>query len=237
MSLKKRLENYEFYTGVRDRNTISVSELSGSEPFQMALERAYVYDREKRVTQMTLGSIFDAGMRCLAKDLGLVSCGRKTIKFDVDGVSYTISGEPDLYSKEDNIIYDVKLTQIYSLKKWQENPKEHQYTTQLNWYRYMSDTKPNIKLLWFLKDQKDTNTKDGIFDALSETEVPIIDDKTLIENAKEKIIAMNSYLENGCRGECQDKWGNDMKCRLYCSQKAVCPYANKRGYNKVVSQW
>lgn len=229
----KWLKEYSFYNGTKDGKTVSVTELGGDDVLQMALRRLHEVKREDKISQATLGSIFDMGMRQVANESGIVSLSRKRKTFG----EWTISGEGDLFDEELNIIYDVKLSKIYALEMFRKDPKNHQYTKQLNWYRYLYDNPTaELRLLWFLKDQSDVNEKHPK-EALVCEDVPYIDKEVLLAEAKEKIIQLEFMLENGVHGKCKDTWSNDMRCKSYCDCKSVCPHAEARGYNRTTASW
>ena len=227
------IKQHEFYTGKREKFQVSVSELSGDDVLAIYLRREHDIVKEDKITQATLGSIFDLGIRQVANEQGLESLGRVLRTFD----KWVISGEGDLIDRENNTIIDVKLTKIYALEQWKKDPLKHQYTKQLNWYRVlMGDESTKLQLYWFLKDQtetKDTHPKE----ALVVTDVPVMDEVKLFGEMIEKLYQLEALYNGGKREKCDDTWGNDTKCRLFCDCKSVCPYASKRGYNKATFGW
>lgn len=229
------LKDVEFYTGDRkkSRYEVSVTELAGDDALAMFLRRTCDIEREPKITQATLGSIFDLGMREIAVQEGFESLSRVKRTFE----KWTISGEGDLYNREENVIIDVKLTKLYAMEQWQKKPKEHQYTIQLNWYRVLvGDDKTKLQLYWFLKDQTETNDKHPK-EALVVTDVPILDEVELFGFMREKLYELEALYNGGKKEKCNDTWGNDLKCKLFCDCKEVCPYATRRGYNKATFGW
>lgn len=227
------LRDYPFYNGNKQGKRVSVSEISGDDVLQMYLRRAFNLEREDKITQATLGSIFDLGMREIARESGLTSMHRVE-KLLPNG--WILSGEGDLYDSEKNIIYDVKLTKIYALEQWKKEPNGHQYTKQLNWYRILCNESAELRLLWFLKDQTETKA-DHPKEALVQTVVPRLEQSELLKEASEKIELLEMMLENGVGKDvqCKDTWGG-LRCKLYCEAREVCPYAKSKGFGRTTPE-
>lgn len=212
---------------------ISVTEITGGDPWQMYLRRKYDVVSEPKVTHGTLGSIFDLGMRQLAGELGLESGGRVKKQFG----KYTLTGEFDLVDRAKKIVYDVKLTKVYALMMWNKEPLEHGYTQQINMYRYLFDMEDYTgAIAWFLKDQSDLKKGDPK-EALVVTEVPTLPKVFLTKKLESFIEQMEQHQQEEGNGKCEDRWANDMRCKNYCDCKSVCPYAQSRGYNGTSNDW
>lgn len=231
MQLTDIIKNYKFYHGDRsDADRLSVTEIFGGQPLQIALTRKHYDELDgKDITQATLGSIFD---------LGIKNMGYDADRMEKEHNGFTISGEPDFF--EDGHLKDIKLTKKFALMMWEKNPKEHQYTLQLNAYRMMLEDKDkevkSMSICWFLKDQSDV--KDGDPPALVETEVPHIDDEYMLDKATEVHSDVRGMLDGRIEmTKCDDRWKNDFRCKHYCDVKKFCPYAIKRGYCKTTFGW
>ena len=71
MNLLDALRKHNFYNGETKRTTdsFSVSEIAGGDVLQLVLRRLHDIPVEEKVTQATLGSIFDIGLRNVINDL------------------------------------------------------------------------------------------------------------------------------------------------------------------------
>lgn len=226
----KWIREYNFYSGYKkERGNISVTELSGDDMLQMVLRRKFDVPKDDKIGQNTLGSIFDLGMRSVAMQSGILSMSR--VKKVLDN-GWILSGEGDLCDDEHKIIYDVKLTKIYALEQFRKNPKNHQYTKQLNYYRLLYGKEDyNLFLMWFLKDQTETKL-DHPREAIVTTEVPKLDEKELLKYAIDRTNELEMQLDVNVSNDakCSDVWGGN-RCKFYCDVKEVCPYAKSKGYS------
>ena len=235
MQLIDDLKSVEFYT--RDKKEIDVfsaSEISTNEPLQGYLMRT-CEPMNSGLSQATLGSIFDAGMRSLVIDgkLGSHYKSGERIQTVINGVK--VSGEPDIIDTKNKVIYDVKLTKLYALKMIIKDVESHNYTKQLNIYNYLLGGGYDLRLFVALKDQKDFDPKET-FNA--------IEDVAVTKYSKEKVEQMvtsyadkvNDMLSGGeLPRKCDETFGNDLKCRFFCSYMNSCSYGKK--YKTLDSVW
>ena len=231
MLVRDVVKSYSFYSGDRtDIDKLSVTEITGGEPLQIALTRKHSDEISRdKITQATIGSIFDLGF----KNMGFEP---ERIKIDIDG--FTVSGEPDIF--QDGVLVDNKLTKKYALKMWEKEKEKHQYTLQINFYRMMLENQgkevKDMQIAWWIKDQSDVKAGDP--QALVETKVPHIEDSKLLDIARGVHEEARGILEGKILTQkCNNTFGNDMRCKSYCDVKEFCPYAKKRGYTKVTSGW
>jgi len=228
MNLLDALRKYDFYTG--DQKTIekvSVSEIAGTGELQMALRRQHKIPIEDKVTQATLGNIFDLGLRSLVDDLNEkfgthFYSGYRMEKLLSNGV--IISGETDILDDVEKWIYDAKLSKIFAMQMC-EKEREHQYKLQLNLYRWLLGDNYRMFLLWGLKDQSDANPKHPN-EAMMLKEVEHIADDRLISIALEKSNKVISIVNGNEQAptKCKDTWRNDVRCKYYCDVCQFCPY-------------
>ena len=235
MNLKEKIEAHNFYTGERVPYTFSVTEVCDNEPLKGYLSRKFEPKSEK-VSQATLGNIFDVGMRQLVMDDvfgNTVKGGVRILKQLPNGMF--LSGEPDIIDEENKVIYDVKLTKIYAYKKIIEDGVSHQYVKQLNYYNSLLGGGYDLKLFLALKDQSDVKPNDP--EAIEILDVPFIKHDELIRVACEYGENVMAILEEkiGAPKKCSDTWGNSMRCRHFCAYNHVCPYGKK--YYSKFSTW
>jgi len=220
MNLLDALRKYDFYSGETQRTVelFSVSEIAGSDVLQLALRRLNEIPIEEKVTQATLGSIFDIGLRKAIDDLNEkfgthFYSGYRMEKQLPNGI--TISGETDILDSKNKWLYDAKLSKIFAMEMC-EKEKEHQYKLQLNYRMF---------LLWGLKDQSDANPKHPN-EAMMLKEVELISDEKIIAIATAKSTIVRQTIENNepLPKKCEDTWRNDVRCKYYCDCKNFCPY-------------
>ena len=236
MNLLDALRKHDFYSGKTKKTTdlFSVSEIAGGDILQLALRRLHDIPIEEKVTQATLGSIFDAGLRKIIDDLNEklnthFYSGYRMEKQLPNGI--TISGETDILDSENKWIYDAKLSKIFAMQMC-EKEKEHQYKLQLNLYRWLLGDNYRMFLLWGLKDQSDANPKHPN-EAMMLKEVEHIADDRLISIAVEKSNKVISIVNGNEQAptKCKDTWRNDVRCKYYCDVCQFCPYYKEVSVN------
>ena len=229
MNLLDALRKHDFYSGETQRTVelFSVSEIAGDDTLQLALRRLHDIPIEEKVTQATLGSIFDIGLRNVVGDLNEkfgthFYSGHRMEKELPNGI--TISGETDILDSENKWIYDAKLSKIFAMQMC-EKEKDHHYRLQLNLYRWLLGDNYRMFLLWGLKDQSDANPKHPN-EAMMLKEVEHIADDSLISIAvvkSNKVISIVNGNEQAPT-KCKDTWRNDVRCKYYCDVCQFCPY-------------
>jgi len=229
MNLLDALRKHDFYSGEIKRTVelFSVSEIAGGDVLQLALRRLHDIPIEEKVTQATLGSIFDAGLRKIIDDINdklgtHFYSGYRMDKQLPNGS--IISGETDIIDSENKWLYDAKLSKIYAMESC-ERESEHQYKLQLNLYRWLLGDNYRMFLLWGLKDQSDTNPKHPN-EAMMLKEVKHIADDKLISIAVEKSNKVISIVNSNEQlpAKCEDTWRNDVRCKYYCDVYQFCSY-------------
>lgn len=232
MSLINKLLSHDFYSGDRtNEKQVSVSEVANGNVLQAVLARLHEVPKPKSLGQSHIGSLADIGLRQLAIEGVLgeeVVSGCRVLMNLPNGV--ILSGEPDILDNEEKVIYDLKITKIYSYKEIIKQGSSHQYAKQINYYRLMFGSDYSMVLLLALKDQSEVeNSKSYMESAFVEVPIARIDDDKLIEEAVRFSDEVKFHLENGTKPEkCEDTWQNDFKCRHYCSYNVFCDYAKKK---------
>lgn len=237
-----KLKEYQFYTGSKDnKNSVSVSEVSNYNLLQSYLERTEKVAKSKKLSQATLGNIFDIGFRQLAIEGAFgedVISGSRVFKTLSNGM--VLSGECDLLSHIHKHIWDVKLSKLYAVSQVKKEGKAHQYNLQLNYYRLLYGNDYTMSLIFGLKDQSEVEKAKLYYEtAIEEVVVDYIDNNYLIARALNFTNELKSHLDNGTAPDpCDDRWSGDLKCKYYCNVMEVCSYARKKGYHKPdVSSW
>ena len=230
------IREYKFYDGDRSKWTqVSVSEVSGSDVHQAYLNRKYPELKKKsKISQATLGSIFDGGLRKIVDEQEGMENGVRTQMELPNGA--TLTGEADHFDHNNKQIIDGKLSKMFAMTSCKKEAK-HSYRLQLNFYRLLYKLNDyRMFLYWSLKDQSDVKA-DHPDEALVPVEVEAINDSWLIDKAVEFSDELNHRLQNNQEKEkCDDTWRNDMKCKQYCDNAPACAYAKKMGYNGI-SSW
>jgi PD-(D/E)XK nuclease superfamily len=227
----------EFYSGTKNSlETVSVSEVADNEPLIGYLKRKFE-PKAERVSQATLGNIFDYGMKKIILDykIGSYETGKRLNYNTKKGAKLT--GEPDIIDEVNKIVYDIKLTKIYKHKVILTNPIEDAYGIQVNIYKLMLgwDDKSSLRLFMGLKDQ--TEVKPNQPDAIEEVEIPHITPEKLENMVDDYYFSVFSMLEGKepIPDKCNETFGNDLRCKHYCSYNHVCKYGKR--YNSISSTW
>ncbi len=227
------IKKYNFYTGevYTNPNKVSVTEVAGNDILQMYLARMYGRKEENVIGQATLGSIFDLGMRSLIESINKsfntsFESGVRMEKELPNGV--IISGQPDIVDHKNKVIYDVKLTKLFALRFYEADPTEHQYTIQLNLYRWMISSDYRMRLIWALKDSSHENSN-NIGESMVETEVAKIEDDGLVYFALRKTNLVRAIYNGQIEvpEKCEDTWRNNSRCFYYCSVNNFCKFYEK----------
>jgi hypothetical protein len=235
--LLDEIEKIEFYSGVRNSpDTVSVSEVVDNEPLIGYLKRKFE-PKVNRVSQATLGNIFDVGMKQIILDykIGTYEVGKRLEYKTKKGAKLT--GEPDIIDPINKVIYDVKLTKVYKHTVILKDPTADAYGMQVNLYKLMLGwgSESSLYLFMGLKDQSEVKPNQP--NAIEEVCIPHIKDEKLIEmvdNYYERVFSLVNGDEK-IPEKCENTFGNDMRCKHYCDYNHVCKYGKK--YNSLGSTW
>jgi hypothetical protein len=146
---------------------------------------------------------------------GVVAEERKKTKWE----KWTISGKPDLWIPKEKKLVDYKFANSYILNELDE---KHEYTMQLNLYRYLFYPKAqHLELVIFVRDH---NKRMDIFPIITK-EVPILPKNSIEEFLDYRL----AYLDIGMASPikdlpvCPDTW-NGKRCKFYCDVNKFCPH-------------
>jgi len=239
MDLQKLILEATTYQRVQDNafvKRIHVSQIA-QDAYYLAMKYVYGTRPPMEISDLTLGTLFHEGaLNLITRHLeanGVPYASEFPLSYQIG--EWTLSGYPDLVlfpADDQAIIYDLKLVSSFSLKKYLENPEAHQYTYQLNWYRYMlslemeEETQIDMKILFFVKNV--SSSFSDVDQVYNEVDVPIIDDADLLNHAREKIAQIEAIV-NGTSliGRCDDLYernGEPVRCQKYCNYNYVCPF-------------
>lgn len=231
MTLLDLIREYDFYTGEPTRERVSVSEIASGDILQMVLKRINKIPKAKKLTQATLGSIFDLGVKSLILKLNEqfkenFAAGERIEKELPNGV--VLAGEPDILHSTPKEIYDAKLTKIYAMEQCVTHT-DHQYRLQLNLYDYLLGGGHDLYLLWGLKDQFEGMSRGKVcdyHDALIEQSVARINEGSMIQLAVMKSSEMQRVIDGQAPlpEKCDDTWRDDVRCKYYCECRDFCDY-------------
>lgn len=148
-------------------------------------------------------------------------------KFEVDGVTYTVSAQLDLFETDTGALHDWKTTKAYAFSKKAGSGKKIEWIQQLNvgaellrMNKYIPKTLNIIALL------KDFNKREAGVNGYPQTEVvsvslPMWTSKEVVDYISSRIrlhVQARKELPNCSGGE---TWGG-RKCEDWCDANSVC---------------
>jgi hypothetical protein len=224
---------------------ISASDF-GNDILQIYYRYKYGVPKKEIIGQDTIGTVVHKGMEALLSDYEDVETELSLEKEFDNG--WKLSGTIDIVHKGFGVIADIKVTKAYTLEKVQKEPL-HQYTLQLNVYRYLyehlKDAKINkLHLIAFLKDGGFDFRKMENKPSFQVLEVQKIPDEEIEKRFNEIAKAIEEYESLGIEPpQCSDVWLRKTKegaipirCAQYCAYNNLCKYYNPKP-TKVVGLW
>jgi len=211
-----------------EAKALSASQLS-DDVLRLWLRYKYRVQPSEKIEMNTLGSLVHLGLEQIFKDIDNFEVEHSIEKKMDNG--WSLTGTMDLYDTKKNIIYDWKMIKKYRVKKILEQGTNDPYVVQMNVYRYLTGSNPEMYIASFSSDAG-VNFKDGSVESVFKlTEVPFIPDEEIEKLFYDQVELLQQYIEPyKTPPQCEDLWPRKIKgevvkarCAYYCSFKDLCP--------------
>ena len=237
-----KVTEYKSRYEARDNEYVISASMIGNEMLQNYLSIVFGKQKQKQITDPTLGTIFHKGMDTLIQpyngNIRIQKEQSMSIKLKNDWI---LSGTADLIVKKDKDyeIHDYKFAKTYTMKMFKKDITNHNYTKQLIALKYLllrileknSDYINSMDLYcdFFLKDASMMKGEKILHQIkIPEESIKITFARDLINQTNE----LQKYIEEGkTPPKCKDTWIRKIggrtvhsRCQYYCSQAENRPY-------------
>lgn len=226
------------YSGSRQpkERVISASSL-GKEPYYLMLE--YIHgksDEQLEYGANTTGSIYQLGIDSILKDNPRYMIAHR-MKYELEN-GWIVSGEIDIFDKEEKIIVDAKLLSGGSYESTIKDNINSDYNLQQASYKMLFEKVENIydvKTALHAVNKAGSAAKKNI---VKNFEIQTYDSDTIIQMLLDKTNEVQHYIDNGTMPlEICDifKYGKTNgvanRCKLYCDYRDKCPNYNQHSHH------
>jgi CRISPR/Cas system-associated exonuclease Cas4 (RecB family) len=202
-----------------DMNSISVSDLINP-PLIWYLKKLHKDEIEEDASER-LWALLGSAVHYIIAEGEDRNLTEERLEIEIDG--FRIRGRFDVYTEEKEIL-DYKITSMWSLEK-------PEWTKQINVYAYMlRRTGFEVEkgfIYAILRDWNKRQAKETMPIPFAVYEIPIWTIEEQEKYIRERIqlfkTIQNSNIEDFICEE-QDRWKNNIRCRLYCSVNKFCPF-------------
>jgi CRISPR/Cas system-associated exonuclease Cas4 (RecB family) len=202
-----------------DMNSISVSDLINP-PLIWYLKKLHRDEIEEDASER-LWALLGTAVHYIISEGEDRNLTEERLELEIDG--FRIRGRFDVYTEEKEIL-DYKITSMWSLEK-------PEWTKQINVYAYMlRKTGFEVEkgfIYAILRDWNKRQAKETIPIPFVVYEIPIWTIEEQEKYIRERIqlfkTIQNSNIEDFICEE-QDRWKNNIRCKMYCSVNKFCPF-------------
>ncbi|MGC9100873.1 MAG: PD-(D/E)XK nuclease family protein [Caldisericum sp.] len=202
-----------------DFNTISVSDLINP-PLIWYLKKLHKDEIEEDASER-LWALLGTAVHYIIAEGEDQNLTEERLEIEIDG--FRIRGRFDVYTEEKEIL-DYKITSMWSLEK-------PEWTRQINVYAYMlRRTGFEVEkgfIYAILRDWNKRQAKETMPIPFVVYEIPIWTIEEQEKYIRERIqlfrTIQNSNIEDFICEE-QDRWKNNIRCKMYCSVNKFCPF-------------
>jgi len=241
--LDEKVLEYTKYTRNDELKSISASQV-GNDVLQNYLIALFPNEPQIEISQNTFGSLTHGTMQNIfAGEIFNIENSdypyNVITEFSGERVlpnGWKITGTADIVMEKpyNRIIIDHKLTKIYAGKMFLEGKYDHQYTKQLNAYRWIFDVNPSEKTDMYLNmmyKDADPLKNEKAQELIEVPEIEIQDEllrvttelETAIDSGELPPRCYNLWKRTPRKGPYKDI-EIEARCEFYCSQNKVCPY-------------
>jgi CRISPR/Cas system-associated exonuclease Cas4 (RecB family) len=202
-----------------DMNAISVSDLINP-PLIWYLKKLHRDEIEEDASER-LWALLGTAVHYIISEGEDRNLTEERLEIEIDG--FRVRGRFDVYTEEKEIL-DYKITSMWSLEK-------PEWTKQINVYAYMlRKTGFEVEkgfIYAILRDWNKRQAKETMPIPFVVYEIPIWTIEEQEQYIRERIqlfkTIQNSNIEDFICDE-QDRWKNNIRCKMYCSVNKFCPY-------------
>lgn len=148
-------------------------------------------------------------------------------KFEVDGKTYTISAQVDLFEKDSGVLYDWKTTKAYAFSKKAGSGKKPEWIEQLNIaaeiLRRNGHTPKDLQIIAMLKDwsKREAGSAGMPESEVLAVQLPMWEPDVAVAHIQARIKAQVAARESLPDCTSKETWGGN-RCGQWCDAASVC---------------